>query len=79
MTVMRRRGWRTRPITMKTYSGIVKTIVVREAAATGEFSWSSSQIPKLPKKHQLLMKIAENCQWSSSVKISMLVKLIDLG
>lgn len=40
-------------------AGIVKTIVVRAAAATGEVQLVFiTNTPKLPKKHQLLMKIA---------------------
>lgn len=41
-------------------SGILKTIVIREAAATGEMQLVLiTNTPKLPKKHQLLVKIAE--------------------
>ena len=49
-------------------SGIVKTIVVREAAATGEIQLVFiTNTPKLPKKHQLLMKIAEKLPMVVSV------------
>lgn len=49
-------------------SGIVKTIVVREAAATGEIQLVFiTNTPKLPKKHQLLMKIAEKMPMIVSV------------
>lgn len=49
-------------------SGIVKTIVVREAAATGEIQLVFiTNTPKLPKKHQLLMKIAEKMPMVVSV------------
>lgn len=49
-------------------SGIVKTIVVRTAAATGEVQLVLvTNTPKLPKKHQLLMKIAEKLPMVVSV------------
>ncbi|MBU7447579.1 MULTISPECIES: 23S rRNA (uracil(1939)-C(5))-methyltransferase RlmD [Lactiplantibacillus] len=49
-------------------SGIVKTLVVREAAATGEVQLVFiTNTPKLPKKHQLLMKIAEKLPMVVSV------------
>ncbi|MFB9768816.1 23S rRNA (uracil(1939)-C(5))-methyltransferase RlmD [Lactiplantibacillus modestisalitolerans] len=49
-------------------SGIVKTIVVRAAAATGEVQLVLiTNTPKLPKKHQLLMKIADKLPMVVSV------------
>lgn len=49
-------------------SGIVKTVVVRAAAVTGEVQLVFiTNTPKLPKKHQLLMKIAEKLPMVVSV------------
>jgi len=49
-------------------SGIVKTVVVRAAAATGEVQLVFiTHTPKFPKKHQLLMKIAEKLPMVVSV------------
>ncbi len=73
MTVMRQVvGWLEElavPIYDETKNaGIVKTIVVREAAATGEVQLVFiTNTPKLPKKHQLLMKIAEKLPMVVSV------------
>ncbi|VDG20327.1 RNA methyltransferase [Lactobacillus plantarum JDM1] [Lactiplantibacillus mudanjiangensis] len=49
-------------------SGILKTIVVRAAAATGEVQVVFiTNTPKFPKKHQLLMKMAEKLPMVVSV------------
>jgi len=49
-------------------SGIVKTVVVRAAAATGEVQLVFvTNTPKFPKKHQLLMKIADKLPMVVSV------------
>ena len=49
-------------------SGIVKTVVVRAAAATGEVQLVFvTNTPKFPKKHQLLKKIADNLPMVVSV------------
>jgi len=49
-------------------SGIVKTVIVRAAAATGEVQLVFvTNTPKFPKHHQLLMKIAEKLPMVVSV------------